>query len=150
MLKRFKRSQPTINISPDISASAERAPAEFSAECIGETCPNWSGQPCAGTKYIWKSAKATITEDRDTSQPPLLDEAVFVTYGQFCLKKRRETMVSARIDDYDRDHFTWDQTGLVIHGDSRFSGIDVEVYQIGQDDQGQRTEDLTHTFDGWG
>lgn len=130
--------------------TSNHAPAEFRAECAGEECPNWSGVQCGGTKFIWEGANATTTEGRDTSIPPLKDEALFVTYGRYCLLGKKPDLISYRVDDYDNGHFFFEDTGLIIHGDSRFTDKDVDVYLVGEDSNGQRTEELKHHFDGWG
>lgn len=123
----------------------------FPADCIGERCPNFSGDACTDSAFNWVSAKATVSEGRDTGRPPLVDEAIFVTYGQVCLRGAKPKSVGYRIDDYGNGDYAHEETGLLVHGDSRFgSGIDVDMYKIGVDEDGSVEETLQHTYDGWG
>jgi hypothetical protein len=131
--------------------AGEHAPATFPASCLGEQCPNFKGTPCENSYYEWIGAKAIVNEGRDTSEPPLVSEAIYVTYGQLCIKRRKRTAVRYRIDDYDNGQFANNETGLVVHGDSRFGdGVDVEVVKVQIDEDGSRAETLVHTYDGWG
>ena len=125
--------------------------AEFPAECLGDKCPNYQGSNCDDSVFEWVGAKATVTEDRDMEKTPLTDEAIFVSYGQICLQGTKSSIVGYRVDDYGNDRFFYDETGLIIHGDSRFGkGIDVSLYKVTPNEDGSVSEELTHTFDGWG
>ncbi len=130
----------------------EHAPDTLPASCLGERCPNFKGSNCQNSYYEWEGADATEGKGvRDHSKPPLLNEAIYVSYGQVCLQNGKPTNVRYRIDDYQNEPFNLTDTGLIVHGDSRFGqGIDVEVHKIQLEDNGPRTDTLVHVYDGWG
>lgn len=80
-----------------VRTEGEKMPAFLDAECLGERCPNWSGETC-NSKFEWMSAKATVTEGRDTSEPPFIDETEYVIYGQHCGAQPDQPLVSQRVE----------------------------------------------------
>lgn len=138
-----------VGLTKKETNQAGHAPAQFSAECLGQECPNWKGRPCDNSIYIWIGAEATTTKDRDLEVPPLEDEAIFVTYERRCRRLGKSTIVGFRIDGYETP-FKLESTGLIVHGDSRFTDLDVELFEISHGPEGQRVEELKQVFDGWG
>lgn len=130
---------------------SQHAKKEFPADCRGEKCPNFKTEACTDSQFEWIRAKATVVEGRETDKPPLVDETVFITYGQVCLMGAEPQFVHYRIDDYGNESFPYEETGLIIHGDSRFSrGTDIDLYTIKVTEDGSINEELERTFDGWG
>lgn len=78
-------------------ANGEHLPAFIPADCIGEVCPNFSGQNCTDTEMEWMSAGGP-TKKRDTSKPPLKDEATYIIYGQRCLAGASPELVAQRAE----------------------------------------------------
>jgi hypothetical protein len=83
-----------------VRSEGEKMPAFLDAECLGEKCPNWKGEPCE-SEFEWMNAKATVTEDRDTSQPPFINETQYVIYGQHCGALSDRPLVSQRVEIID-------------------------------------------------
>jgi len=128
----------------------EHAVTAFPATCLGEKCPNFEGTTCTDSFYEWVSAKATVEVGRDLSQPPLLSEAVFVTYGQLCVQGNNRQGIRYRVDDYGQGHYSETETGVLMHGDSAFGeGTDVNLFGVQVADDGSVTEELRHTYEGW-
>jgi hypothetical protein len=82
--------------------SGEHLPAKLPAECLGEQCPEFKGTACESYEE-WVSAKATRTKGRDTSQPPLKDEAIYIIYGQACMAGEEREMVAQRAEVHRPD-----------------------------------------------
>ena len=139
------------NTESNGNGSAEQhARAVFPATCLGEKCPNFKGSACPDSYFEWIGAKATVQEDRDMSQPPLVNEAIFVTYGQICITGEGTKGVRYRVDDYGNGHYYQEETGLLMHGDSAFGeGTDVDLFDIKVDSNGSVSEELRRTYEGW-
>lgn len=103
-------------------------PAFLDAECLGEQCPNWSGEACA-SQFEWMSADATATEDRDTSEPPFIDETRYVIYGQYCGALPDQSLVSQRVEIIDQTGVS-DMALVALTG--RYGDMRVVVNRAGQ------------------
>lgn len=79
--------------------AGEHLPAFIPTECMGNACPSFSGEKCANTEMEWMSAGGP-TEKRDTSKPPLKDEATYIIYGQRCLAGAAPELVAQRVEVY--------------------------------------------------
>jgi hypothetical protein len=79
------------------ASSGEHLPAFKTTDCVGEACPNFSGENCTDPEMEWMSAGGP-TERRDTSKPPLKDEATYIIYGQRCLKGASPELVAQRVE----------------------------------------------------
>jgi hypothetical protein len=73
-------------------------PAVQPIACLGEVCTRFSGVACDAYEE-WISAKGPA-EGRDTSKPPLREEAVTITYGQVCGNDDDKDLLSVRVDVY--------------------------------------------------
>lgn len=146
-----EKKQITNQSSGETYLGERHAPATFQSECFGEKCPNFKGTACKSSFFEWIGAKATVNEGRDLKQPPLQDEAIYVTYGQVCVEGAAYNGLHYRIHDYGKEHFILDETRLIIHGDSAFgNGIDVDLIDIKISDNGSIDEQLRHTAKGFG
>lgn len=81
------------------TTTGEHLPAFITTECIGDACPNFSGENCANPEMEWMTAGGP-TEKRDTSKPPLKDEATYIIYGQRCLAGAVPDLVAQRVEIY--------------------------------------------------
>ncbi|MBP6005929.1 hypothetical protein KA531_03465 [Candidatus Saccharibacteria bacterium] len=82
-------------VDEELPENDPHLPAKQYIECIGEACVGYKGKACNAYEE-WMSAEGP-TEGRDTSKPPLREEAVSITYGQHCGNKDYP-LVSTRTD----------------------------------------------------
>lgn len=80
----------------NLKRTGEHLPAFVPTNCIGEVCPNYSGEDCNDAEMEWMTAGGP-TEKRNTSKPPLRDEATYVIYGQRCLAGVAPELVAQRV-----------------------------------------------------
>ena len=116
----FKKSQ--------VRTAGEKMPAFLDAECLGDQCPNWNGAACS-SQFEWMTAKATVTEDRDTSEPPFIDETNYVIYGQHCGDSADGKLVSQRVEVIDAEGVSM-MALLALTG--RYGNMPVVVNHAGQ------------------
>lgn len=79
--------------------AGELLPEFLPSFCLGEQCPNFSGAACETSEMEWISADAPA-KSRDTTKPPLKEEARFILYGQRCIEGAHPTLVSQRVEIY--------------------------------------------------
>lgn len=89
LLNRKKNSGQTFD--------GERLPEFIAAQCLGDKCPNFQGELCTDTESEWITAGGP-TEGRDTSKPPLRDEATYIIYGQRCLAGANPNLVAQKVE----------------------------------------------------
>lgn len=80
-----------------MATSGERLPEFLPSECLGRLCPNFSDQPCKNSQMEWMNADGP-KEGRDTSKPPLRNEATYITYGKRCLEGAEPQLVAQRVE----------------------------------------------------
>lgn len=103
--------------------SEERLPAFIPTECAGESCPNFSGEKCADTEMEWMTAGGPI-EKRDTSKPPLRDEATYIIYGQRCLAGATPELVAQRVEVFKPEEVS---TMMLIAVTRRYGDMPVQI-----------------------
>lgn len=104
-------------------ASGEQLPAFIPTDCIGDACPNFSGKNCTNPEMEWMSAGGP-TEKRDTSKPPLKDEATYIIYGQRCLAGASPELVAQRVEVFKPEAVSMMQL-IALTG--RYGDMPVEI-----------------------
>lgn len=92
----FKEYTMGIFRHKETEPAGERLPEFIPATCIGESCPNFNGTNCDNPEMEWMTADGPA-EKRDTSKPPLRDEATYIIYGQRCLVGAVPELVAQRV-----------------------------------------------------
>jgi hypothetical protein len=111
-----------------VRTEGEKMPAFIDAQCLGDQCPNWGGEACS-SQFEWISAKATVTENRDTSEPPFIDEANYVIYGQSCGQNPEGKPVTQRVEVINPEGVSM-MALIALTG--RYGEMPVSINQAGQ------------------
>ena len=114
LLKRFRNQ-----------SAGEHLPEFIPAACLGEKCPNYTGELCKTTESEWMSAGGP-TKGRDKEKPPLRDEATYIIYGQRCIEGAHPELVAQRVEVFKPEEVSG---MMLIALTGRYGDMPVEIIE---------------------